>query len=304
MHIHLPLPTAMRPLLPYPIVLGDSIELWQLLQPTERYIKRMRITPKKKCSIAKFVTVTQPQLCTLDAAYRASAAARREEYVPDYEFCEPCNRRRVMDVRQAFSVCVKCAEMGTGDFEDRGYREGAQVHTPYLYQKKNHFRDHLSRSQGKQSTEIDPEVLTAIRTELAKRYYSKDSSGQHDFSNVKQSEVKTIMKQLEMDKLYNHCTRVWALVTGNVPLQMTAEQEAELLQMFSMIEREWEAVKPPNRKNMLSYKYLINKMCLLLGYDELATQFSLLKSSDKRVFQDNCWKQLCQRVGFVYQPSS
>ena len=294
----------MRELTPYPVILGDAQELWQLLEPKERYLKRMRITPDKSCSIAKFVTVSQPQICTLDAKYRASAAARREEYVPDYEFCEPCNRRRVMNVREAYSVCLKCAEMGTGDFEDRGYREGAQVHTPYLYKKVNHFRDHLSRSQGKQSTEIDPQVLTLIRSELAKRYYSKDSSGQLDFSAVKQTEVKTIMKQLEMDKLYNHCTRVWALVTGNTPLQMTAQQEAELLQMFSMIEREWMAVKPTDRKNMLSYKYLINKMCLLLGYDELAAQFPLLKSSDKRMYQDNCWKQLCQRVGFAFHPSS
>lgn len=43
-----------------------------------------------------------------------------------------------------------------------------------------------------------------------------------------------------------------------------------------------------------------SKVCTLLGYDELASHFKLLKSRDKLASQNAMWKKLCDELGFEY----
>lgn len=84
---------------------------------------------------------------------------------------------------------------------------------------------------------------------------------------------------------------------------MTSNQEQELLHMFSMIQTPWSKTRPKGRSNMLSYTYLLNKMCRLLGYDEIANSFKLLKSRDKLVQQDMFWQKICEELDFEFESS-
>lgn len=157
-------------------------------------------------------------------------------------------------------------------------------------------RDHLKRIQGKESTDIPQQVMDEIFAELNKRG--------DDRSAVKPEDIRLILKHLNRSKLYNHTIRIWSLATGKKPPTMTSHQEQELLHMFGMIQGPWAKTRPENRSNMLSYTFLLNKMCNLLGYTELASSFKLLKSRDKLLQQDEYWAKICSELDFDFERSS
>ena len=163
----------------------------------------------------------------------------------------------------------------------------------------NHFKDHLKRFSARESTEIDESVLRAIRSELGKRIYGEGE----DLSKVTPEEIRAILKTLGLSSLYNHTNRIWSLVTGRNPPTLSEEQERELITMFSMIQGPWMRHKPPGRSNMLSYSYVIHKLATLLGYDDIASHFRLLKSRDKIAFQDALWKCICDELKWEFHRS-
>ena len=60
---------------------------------------------------------------------------------------------------------------------------------------------------------------------------------------------------------------------------------------------------PPNRKNFLSYSYVLHKFCELLEYDHLLEYFSLLKSREKLHQQDLIWEKMCKDLNWEFIPS-
>ena len=60
---------------------------------------------------------------------------------------------------------------------------------------------------------------------------------------------------------------------------------------------------PNNRKNFLSYSYVLHKFCELLEYDNLLPHFPLLKSREKLQQQDNIWKLICKDLNWEFIPS-
>ena len=58
-----------------------------------------------------------------------------------------------------------------------------------------------------------------------------------------------------------------------------------------------------NRKNFLSYSYVLYKFCELLGEDEYLQYFPLLKSKEKLYQQDVIWKKICSDLQWEYIPT-
>jgi Poxvirus Late Transcription Factor VLTF3 like len=275
----------------YPRVLALSLAKFNKTTPDGRFAKRMKVGGGDVCSITSFIVVNSDTERVTEDEVDAFTDKN------DDAFCEYCNRVKMFEANIAQSVCASCGESKGYMVPDTSFREGVSIHTPYLYKRSNHFRDHLKRVQGRESTQIEAEVLERISHELSKTHTSED------LHNVTPSDIRKILKRLGLSRLYNHTTRIWCLTTDQEPLVLTQTQESELLHLFQMIQGPWERVRPANRSNMLSYSYLINKMAKILGYDEIAAHFKLLKSKDKCLFQDNLWKIICQEMGFKFERS-
>ena len=57
---------------------------------------------------------------------------------------------------------------------------------------------------------------------------------------------------------------------------------------------------PKNRKNFLSYSYVLHKFVELLGLDEFLPSFPLLKSREKLHQQDLIWEKICRDLGWEF----
>ena len=257
-----------------------------------KFLKRMNATKiAGTCSIDNFISVDRE--------------IRPQEYEPDKTEreawkCSLCDTDLLYIRKDAQRVCPSCGE--TSFFQEMTKRDiisqGYCAASSYLYKRHNHFKTCLKRTQGKETTSIDPAVIELVKTELKKmRIY--------DMEEVDHERVKGILKKLRQSKYYNNSVQITTIITGKVSPQMSQEQEDRLMQMFERIQKPFERiVVDKNRQNMLSYSFLIHKFLEILSLDEFLPYFPLLVSTDKIQVQDGIWKDICKEVGFEYLRSS
>jgi hypothetical protein len=73
--------------------------------------------------------------------------------------------------------------------------------------------------------------------------------------------------------------------------------------MFKDIQAPFEKHCPPERKNFLSYSYVLYKFCELLGEDEYLEYFPLLKSKEKLYNQDVLFRKICEELRWEFIPT-
>jgi hypothetical protein len=81
---------------------------------------------------------------------------------------------------------------------------------------------------------------------------------------------------------------------------MPQELEDKLRLMFHAIQKPFEKHKPANRKNFLSYSFVLYKMCELLSEDKYLPCFPLLKSREKLYIQDQIWENICRELQWQF----
>lgn len=263
--------------------------------PSIKFLKRMRVdkTTSAKCDISNFIQVKRSRV---EVAIEELKGGDEDE-LNDPLTCEVCGVQKTIDTKQALAVCPSCGEASGYQTEDASFRDGVQIQQSYLYKPVNHFRDHLKRVQGKESTSIRPDILEAIRADFLKKIHSDEPDViAEEIKRFTIDDVRLVLKNMGYSKLYNHAVRIHHLVTGVTPLQLTQEQENELMYLFEIIQAPWERHRPKDRSNLISYTYLLRKFCQLLGYTDLCKHFRPLKSRDKMIFQDEV---SCFRFGVI-----
>lgn len=151
----------------------------------------------------------------------------------------------------------------------------------------------LSQIQGKETTEIPEEVYDSILLEIKKQKISNMA----DLTNEK---IKEILKKLRLNKYYEHCAHIKHKLNG-VPIpHLEPELEEQLRSMFKMIQPLFLKHVPAQRKNFLSYSYVLHKLLQLLGRTEYLSSFPLLKSREKLHLQDQIFKKICHDLGWEF----
>ena len=79
--------------------------------------------------------------------------------------------------------------------------------------------------------------------------------------------------------------------------------EERLRIMFKDIQKPFDDNCPEDRKNFLSYSYVLYKFCELLDEDQYLQYFPLLKSKSKLYAQDQIWKKICDTLRWEYIPT-
>lgn len=276
-----------------------------------KFLKKLNApTNNLSCSIDSFVVISNSargKKGSLDGNGDADCdeadSLMDDKFVndPSMEWkCTSCNKELLYIRKDAQRVCPDCGlsspfqEMTKEDIVRQGYVNQAT----YLYKRQNHFKTWLKRTQGKETTFIEDDIIDTVRMELKKQRIT-------DLSTVTHVKIREILKKLRLNKHYNHCVQITTIITGVTPPQMTNEQETALLQMFDNIQEPFQRIiRKETRQNMLSYSFIIHKFLELMSWDEYLPYFPLLRSADKIQYQDWIWQKLCVEVGYQYIKSS
>ena len=154
-----------------------------------------------------------------------------------------------------------------------------------------HFKNWVARLQGKEKCSITSEELNNIKQRISTY---PDSLPEYD-------RIKLAMKELGLQKYYNHVYYVMNHLFGYSLVRFSKLSEARLLAAFMRIQEPF-ARSRVERTNMLSYQFLIKKFCELLGYN-VASYIPLLKSRANLQRQDHAWKQICDELDLPFYPS-
>lgn len=218
--------------------------------------------------------------------------------VSDVDKCPDCNTERVLMQQEALLICPNANCMRTDnvlvDSNIPSYKDNARENTSYYsYKRINHFNEWLAQFQAKETTDIPEDVYNRIYVELKKERIS-------NMAKVTPSKMKEILKRLKLNKYYEHIPHITNRLNGQPAPVITRATEEKLRTMFKEIQGPFMKHCPPERKNFLSYSYVLHKFCQLLELDDFLQCFQLLKSREKLHVQDTIWEKICAELHWEF----
>ena len=220
------------------------------------------------------------------------------EYNENESYCYKCDCEKTLIHAEALYVCQKCgiATFTVIDSERPSYKEPPSEISYFAYKRINHFNEWISQFQAKESTNISQDVYDQILCEIKKERIK-------DMSKLHHVKMRQILKRLNLNKYYEHIHHIINKLNGLPPPVLSRELEERMRLMFKEIQKPFTECCPKNRKNFLSYSYVIRKFLELLGEDEYISYFPLLKSREKLYQQDVIWRGICEKLKWEFYPS-
>jgi hypothetical protein len=219
------------------------------------------------------------------------------KYVYSTDICQFCRQGEMIPIEsEGIMVCNKCSKQVVFliDNEKPSYKEPPKEACFYAYKRINHFREILAQFQAKETTSIPDHVIESIKQQIKKERI--------EISQFTDKKAKEIMKKLGFNKYYEHIPFIKDKL-GIKPPVMTPDLEERLCNLFMEIQGPYAKFCPDDRVNFLNYYYTVYKLCELLGRTEFLPFFPMLKDREKRIEQDQIWKQICLEFDWEFIPT-
>jgi predicted nucleic acid-binding Zn-ribbon protein len=212
--------------------------------------------------------------------------------------CMECGADMMFSQTEAMLYCPDCgiSEFILIDSDRPSYKDPPRESSYYAYKRINHFNELLAQHQAKGSAEIPQDVIDQIEAELKKQRIT-------DYKNLKYPQMRQILRKLKLNRQYDHIPFIISRLNGSIAPVMSRETEERLRHMFKEIQPSFQKHCPKNRRNFLSYSYVLYKFCELLELDEFLASFPLLKNRDKLYQQSKVWEQICNDMQWQYIPT-
>jgi hypothetical protein len=210
--------------------------------------------------------------------------------------CSFCNEETLYYcVNESIFCCEKCytIEKIITDNEKPSYKDPPKEISYFSYKRINHYTEWLNQIQGKETTDIPDEIFENIMKELKIQRID-------DPRIITRQKIKEILKKLKINKYYEHVPYILNRITGDPNPHLSPELEDKLKQMFKEIQVPFLKYSPLNRKNFLSYSYVIHKFIQLVNQEDYLKYFPLLKSREKLHQQEQIWKKICDDLGWKF----
>jgi len=214
------------------------------------------------------------------------------------EICKECKSKMICLQQDAIMICNTCGyqELLLVEQNRPILKQNTKDTSHFCYKRINHFREWCNQVQGKESTDIPDEVFVKILAEIKKEKIV-------DLKTITYTKMRDILKRLRINKYYEHINYIINRINGIPTPQFSPELEEKLCSMFRSIQAPFLKHCPKDRKNFLSYSYVLYKFFQILGLDEYLKYFPLLKSREKLYVQDQIWKKICIELNYENIPS-
>jgi len=214
------------------------------------------------------------------------------------EICKVCKNSMTCLQHDAIIVCSICGyqELLLVEQNRPILKQNTKDTSHFCYKRINHFREWCNQVQGKESTDIPDEIFERILTEIKKEKIT-------DLKKITYLKMRDILKRLRINKYYEHINYIINRINGIPTPQFSPELEDKLCNMFRSIQAPFLKHCPKDRKNFLSYSYVLYKFFQILGLNEYLKYFPLLKSREKLYVQDQIWKKICVDLNYEIIPS-
>lgn len=262
----------------------------------------------RKRTTARNIKVQDNTGTTMTAANGAAASVLMDEFNAQYndkiptiymvvgDVCKHCDGGKMCKIENQM-VCNQCGNAVSfidSSSDSLAFHDEVE-YSNFSYRRIAHFTEWLSNFQARENTKISETVLEQIMFKLKEQKIT-------DVDEITPQLIRKILKQLKLNKYYDNTVLISCLLSGRTPPRLTPQQEDTLKRMFLMIQDSFEKHCPAERKNFLSYSYIIRKFCELLGLPYLE-YFSLLKCKEKLAKMDAIFEKICKDLDWEFIPS-
>lgn len=218
-----------------------------------------------------------------------------------YNICDLCSKQMLLYNTDGMLICSDCGiqEQILLDSDKPSYKNTPKEITSFCYKRINHLNEFLAQFQAKETTIIPDELYNEILVEIKKERIK-------NMAAITTNKMRLILRKIKRNDFYEHIPYIINQLNGLPPPVISTEVEEIIRNMFKEIQRPFEELRPkiiPQRKNFLSYNYVMYKFFELLELDEYLECFQLLKSRTKLHQQDIIWKEICRELSWQYIPS-
>jgi hypothetical protein len=218
-------------------------------------------------------------------------------FICQTDICQVCHKGELIPLDdEGILICNECFRSIPYLIENEkpSYKEPPKEVCFYAYKRINHFKEILAQFQGKETTQILPEVIENIKIQIKKERI--------DMLQITNNKTKEILKKLGYNKYYEHIPFIKDKL-GIKPPVMSPELEETLCNLFIKLQSPYSKYCPDDRVNFLNYYYTAYKLCELLGETQYLDHFPMLKDREKRIEQDTIWKKICEELDWEFIPT-
>ena len=215
-------------------------------------------------------------------------------YICQTDVCDFCHKGELIPLEdEGVLICNSCSRSIPYLIENEkpSYKEPPKEVCFYAYKRINHFKEILAQFQGKETTQIPPDVIENIKLQIKKERI--------ELAQITNLKTKEILKKLGYNKYYEHIPFIKDKL-GIKPPIMSPELEETLCNLFIELQAPYSKYCPDDRVNFLNYYYTAYKLCELLGEDKYLSYFPMLKDKEKRIEQDVIWKKICEELDWEF----
>ena len=179
-----------------------------------------------------------------------------EKKTINIDICSSCNNVLTLKTIDSVLCCEKCGftEKIIINSEKVSYKDPPRESSYFAYKRINHFNEWLAQFQAKETTDIPQEVYDGIMKELKKDKFIK-------LEELSYKTIREILKKLKYNKYYEHIPHIINIINGRPAPVLTRQYEDQLRMMFKEIQTPFMEHCPSDRKNFLSYSYVLHKFC-------------------------------------------
>jgi len=218
-------------------------------------------------------------------------------FVRETDICQHCYKGEMIPLDdEGVLICNVCAVNIPYLIENEkpSYKEPPKEVCFYAYKKINHFKEILSQFQGKETTQIQDDIIEQIQQQIKKERIS--------LRQLTHNKTKEILKKLGFNKYYEHIAFIKNKL-GIKPPVFSPELEDTLCNLFMEIQSPYAKTCPDYRVNFLNYYYVLFKFCELLEETQYLHDIPLLKDREKLIEQDETWKKMCIELDWEFIPT-
>ena len=218
-------------------------------------------------------------------------------FVRPTDICQSCFKGELIPLDDEGQLICNVCFVNTPylvENDKPSYKEPPKEVCFYAYKKINHFKEIIAQFQGKETTQILPEVIERIKQQIKKERINLEQ--------LTYLKTKEILKKLELSKYYEHIAFIKNKL-GIKPPTISPELEEILNNLFIEIQTPYAQACPDYRINFLNYYYVLYKFFELLGETQYLEDIPLLKDREKLIEQDEIWKKMCNILSWEFIPT-
>lgn len=255
---------------------------------------------------------SQPESDVVTPANRRDKSSLVDEYIScidqqqlhkvpvsdSLQTCIGCKVQYIANYYEGILYCPTCGQQEALLVEQNrpAQKQQNKETSHFSYKRINHLNEWVSQIQGKESTDIPNDIFDSILNEIRKERIM-------DPEKITFSKMREILKRLKLNRFYEHVPYIMTRIHGVPTPYFPPDLEEKLRHMFKEIQAPFLRHCPKNRKNFLSYSYVLYKFFQLLDKEEYLKFFPLLKSREKLACQDAIWRGVCDDLGWSFFPS-